>query len=130
MGEHEDIEFLRGVYAGWERGDFTKIEMFAPDLEFVTDYPERSSYHGVAGLVQGWRYFLASWNDFTTTLEEIIPAGEAEYLVHVRLRGFGKESGAPFEAASANLVTIRDGRIARLQLFYDRNEARTAAGLD
>ena len=50
-------------------------------------------------------------------------------VVLERLRGSGKESGVPIESASANLVTVRDGRIVRVQLFSDRDEACSAAAL-
>lgn len=47
----------------------------------------------------------------------------------VLLRGTGKESGVPIEASSANVVTMRDSKISRLELFYDRDAAAQAVGL-
>jgi ketosteroid isomerase-like protein len=130
MGEREDIEFLRAVYADWSRGNFARADIFSPGVEFVTDFPDKGVHRGPEGVAEGFRYFLTSWNDFSTTAEEILPVGDGRYLVLELLRGSGKESGVPIQSAAANLVTIRDGKITRLQLFSDRGEARVAAGLD
>jgi ketosteroid isomerase-like protein len=129
MGEREDIEFLRAVYADWSRGDFSRAEVFAPDVEFVTDFPDKGVYRGPEGVAKGFRGFLSAWTDFSTTAEEIVPTGGGRYLVLERLRGSGKESGVPIDSPAANLITVRDGKIVRLQLFSHRDEARAAAGL-
>ncbi len=124
-----DIEFLRDVYAAWARGDYTRDDLFDPDVEFVTDFPERRVYHGALGVRQGWADFLSAWSDFTTAAEEIIPAGPNRFLVLVHLRGTGKESGVPINASSANIVDVRNGLIARLELVYDRAAALEVVGL-
>jgi ketosteroid isomerase-like protein len=124
-----NIEFLRGVYADWARGDYRRGDVFDDDVEFVTDFPERRTYRGPLGVAQGWGDFLTAWNDFRTAAEEIKPAGADRYLVLVKLSGSGKESGVPIQASSANIVDVRDGRIVRLELVFDRAAALEAVGL-
>jgi ketosteroid isomerase-like protein len=46
----------------------------------------------------------------------------------LRLRGRGKGSGMEIDAEVANLVLVRDGRVARLEMFWDRDAALRAAG--
>ena len=68
--------------------------------------------------------------DVRSESEEILPAAaEGTYLVMVRLHARGKESNAPTEAEGANLVAIRDGKITRFEMFWDRDAALQAAGL-
>jgi ketosteroid isomerase-like protein len=129
MSKSEDIRFLEGVYAEWARGEFRRSDMFSEDVEFVTDFPEKATHRGRAGVAEGWQYFLSSWSGFTTTAEEIVDAGNGNYLIMVRLGGSGKESGVPIEAHAANVATVRDGSITRFQLFFHRDEARAAVGL-
>ena len=46
----------------------------------------------------------------------------------VRFSGHGEESGAPVEMELAHLITMRDGRAARIEEYSDRSEALEAAG--
>jgi ketosteroid isomerase-like protein len=103
--------------------------MFAPDVEFVTDQPERRTYHGRGGAREAWLDFLSAWENFTVAAEDIIRGRDDRYLVLVKLRGRGKESSVPTEDLTANLVELRDGQITRFELHWDRDEARRAAGL-
>ena len=48
-------------------------------------------------------------------------------LAHVRMRGQG--SGIPLVEEYAYIATLRDGLVARLQEFFDHDEALEAAGL-
>jgi ketosteroid isomerase-like protein len=49
--------------------------------------------------------------------------------VYVRTSGTAKQSGAAVEIPAAHVITLRDGRIVRIQVFLDRAEALEAAGL-
>jgi ketosteroid isomerase-like protein len=129
MSDDPNIEFLRDVYADWGRGEYRRQDIFDPAVEFVTDAPERRTYRGRAGVRQGWRSWLAAWNDFTTEAEDVIPVGACRYVVLVHLSGRGKESGVPIEADAANIVDVVDGKITRLELFMDRHRALAVAGL-
>jgi ketosteroid isomerase-like protein len=129
MGHDPNIELLKSIYAAWARGEYRRDDIFDPAIEFVTDYPEKRSYHGPGGITEGWRSWLSAWNDFTTRADDIVAAGEGRYVVLVHLSGRGKESGVPIEADAANLVDVRDGKIVRFQLFMSRDAALEAAGL-
>jgi ketosteroid isomerase-like protein len=129
VAEDPNVAFLRDLYADWARGDYARGDVFDANVEFVTDFPERRTYRGPLGVRQGWTDFLSAWNDFTTEAEEILPVAPGRYLVLVQLRATGKESGVPIKASSANIVNVRDGRIARLELVFDRAAALEAVGL-
>jgi hypothetical protein len=49
-------------------------------------------------------------------------------MLDIRARSRTHQVELPFEGA--NLLTFRDGRVGRLELFFDRAQARAAAGLD
>ncbi len=50
------------------------------------------------------------------------------YALLIRLRARGRGSGMDTDAEVANVVRMRDGRIARLEMFWDRAAALAAAG--
>jgi ketosteroid isomerase-like protein len=131
MGDDENIRFLRDVYAEWGRGEFTRADMFDPQVEFVQAGIEPRTYHGPEGVTEGWYDWLRAWADFRVEATEIIPGKEPEsYLVLCHLTGRGKESGVPTESETANILWLRDGKIVRMELFWDRDAALEAAGLD
>ncbi|HME02976.1 MAG TPA: hypothetical protein VKG38_08075 [Solirubrobacteraceae bacterium] len=49
--------------------------------------------------------------------------------VYALISGTGKQSGATLTISTGHLLTLRDGRIARFEIFLDRPEALRAAGL-
>jgi ketosteroid isomerase-like protein len=129
VGGPSDLELLKRAFTAWGRGDFTNADFFAPDIEFVTAGIDERTYLGHEGVREGWYDFLSAWRDFRVEAEEIVDIGDGRYLVFVRLVGRGKESSVPIEAEVANIITMRDGRIARQEQYWDRDEARRAAGL-
>ena len=52
-----------------------------------------------------------------------------EVLLFVRVRGQGSHTGIPLDVQIAQLVTLRDGKVVRVKVFPDRDEALEAAGL-
>jgi ketosteroid isomerase-like protein len=130
LTKEPEILFIREVFEPWAQGDFSRIDMFDDEVEFVTPAPEQRIYHGHEGAGQAWGDFLGAWKGFTVEADDVLPAGNDRYVVLVHLRGRGHESGVPIEARAANLVTLRNGRIIRFELFFKREEALAAAGLE
>jgi ketosteroid isomerase-like protein len=57
-----NLEFVRSIYAAWERDDYSSTEWAHPDVEFVlADGPDPGSWRGRAGMAEGWRAFLSNW---------------------------------------------------------------------
>jgi ketosteroid isomerase-like protein len=50
-------------------------------------------------------------------------------LVFVRLEARGRTTGLELSEPWAHLVTVRNGRVSRLEQFRNRDEALEAAGL-
>ncbi len=101
MAGDPNIELLEQIIAEWARGDFTRNDVFATDVEFVTDFPERLTYRGHEGLQHGWFDFLSAWDQFRVDLEKILSAGDGRYVALVHLSGRGKESGVPTQGDGA-----------------------------
>jgi ketosteroid isomerase-like protein len=74
--------------------------------------------------------YLDSFEVFRPEPERIM-AGSEPGMVLVLARTFvrGKGSGVEVDIPVAHLLTLRDGKVARFEVFTDRDEALAAAGL-
>ena len=126
--QNRDLEVLRDVYSHWERGDFTYSEVFAEDYVWkAVDAIESGEYAGFGEVSPAWRTWLQAWDGFSIEAEEMIAGSDGRYVVMQLFRGKGKASGLESEERSACVVTMRDGLIARMEGFWDRDAAFQAA---
>jgi ketosteroid isomerase-like protein len=123
-----DVALLEGILEEWGRGEFWNGAPYADDVVFVRAGPDGGEYHGIDGLTAAWRDFLAAWEDFRITTDRVIAGEPGVYVLLIRLNARGKGSGVAIDAEVANVVRMRDGRIARLEMYWDRDAALTAAG--
>jgi uncharacterized protein len=129
----ENVERLRGAYEAWNRGDLRPVlDNLHPEVEFSQPpgFPGMGVYRGREEVKSAFEDLTAAFEDFQTEAEEIIDLEDGRLLAFVRLSGYGRGSGAPFEVRGAHLFTATpDGTLLRFQAFFDRDEALEAAGL-
>jgi ketosteroid isomerase-like protein len=90
--------------------------------------PGGGVHHGVDAVKSFGRGSFDTWEVYAVEEERIIEAGETMVaLAHVRAKG--KASGVTLDGPLAHVHTVRDGRLARTQVFLDHGEALEAAGL-
>ena len=129
----ENVEIVRSIYGAWERGDFRSVEWADPEIEFaIADGPAPSSSTGLAGMSEGWRNFLSTWQEWRTEADEYLDVDGERVLVLARFGGRGKVSGLELGkdwAKGASLFHLREGRVTRLVLYFDAGQALEAVGL-
>jgi hypothetical protein len=79
-----------------------------------------------------WREFLSTWEDYRVEAEDYRELEGDRVLVFIRIRGRGKTSGLEvgrMGAKGANLFHLRNGKVARLVLYFDRGRALADLGL-
>jgi ketosteroid isomerase-like protein len=98
------------------------------DTSHFHDWPE-STYHGIEGVER----FLSEWRDvwdgLQVDVEDILAAPDGRVVSLILQRGKGRSSGLAMEMKSAQVATLRDGKVTRLDNYEDRAEALEAAGL-
>lgn len=129
-----NLELVRLLYADWERGDYTASEWAAPDIEWViADGSDPGSWRGIAGMAEGFRSSMGVWRDVHAEVEAYRELGDDRVLVLEWRRARGKVSGlelSNMRAEGAVLFHVRDGKVARLVFYWDRERAFADLGLE
>jgi ketosteroid isomerase-like protein len=99
------------------------IEMTMPTA------PIQGSYRGPDAIERFLNDIDDTYPDFHLVLERIDAVGDDRVLAFLHSTGTGRASGVPLQASTANVYDFLDGRIRRVRIFADRQEAIEAAGL-
>jgi ketosteroid isomerase-like protein len=85
------------------------------------------SYRGFDGVRRFWGEFLSAWESYRVEPLSFDEAGDrVVVVVHI----VGRTHGLEVEETRSSLLTVRDGRIVRVESFADPNGARAALGAD
>ena len=129
----ENVEVVRRVYEAWNEGDFPAFfGAMDPEIELVL--PESGmnagTRRGRRGMRQLMESYVESFEDFQVEPEEFFEAGD-QVVAFVRNSGRGRASGIETANRPAHLLTLRGGKILRLEVFpeRERHAALEAVGL-
>jgi ketosteroid isomerase-like protein len=127
------VDLVRSIYAEWERGEFGSVEWADPEIEWVmTGGPAPGSSTGLAGMAEGWRNFLSAWDWYRVEVDEYRELDDRRVLVLIRCSASGKASGLEIgqvRTESATVFHIRDGKVVKLFVYMDREQALADLGL-
>jgi ketosteroid isomerase-like protein len=127
-----NVETLRGLADAFNERDLDRaIGTFDPEAEWqmAREDPDSTIQRGAQAIRGMWDSWLESYPDLQLRAEEVVPADDRVF-VWVRITGSGAASGAEVEMQEAYVYTMRDGRIVRVEEYFDRREGLAAAGLD
>lgn len=126
---------LRGIYERLGRAGEIEVRFLDPEVEWRP--PPTSPMAGVyRGREQASAEF-AAWTEpfegWRWQPEELIDAGFRDedwvWLVRGNESGRGIGSGVDAEARQFHVLTLRRGRLARMEMYHDRSDAMRAASL-
>ena len=83
------------------------------------------SYRGFDGVRRFWGEFLSTWESYKVEPLSFSDAGDQ---VAVVVRIVGRTHELEVDETRSSLLTLRDGRVVRVQSFADPDRAREAAG--
>lgn len=125
-----NLELVRSLYADWERGDWTRGNWAEEGIEFViADGPDPSASTGVPAMAEGWRKFLSAWDGYRGEATEYRELDDERIFVLIQVRGRGKASGLELGHPSANVFTLRRGKVTRLAIYWHAENALSVLGL-
>jgi ketosteroid isomerase-like protein len=128
----ENVDIVRAMYKVANAGDQldANFEVLAPDVEFHVSgaFPDLDPvYRGHEGVAALNAALNEPWVTLSLDPERFIDVG-SQVLVLSRFHARGRD-GMEVRLDLANLWTVRDGQIVRMDAFADHESALQAAGL-
>jgi ketosteroid isomerase-like protein len=128
----EDIELIARMYRAWNSGDMVSLtDAFDAEAEVrpaLSTFLASTVYRGHEGVTTWYRETYEPWVELHADPRRFIDAGERTVVVlalHARVPGGQVE----VESEIAHVVTVRGGRIVRLEGYEEPDAALAAVGL-
>jgi ketosteroid isomerase-like protein len=83
------------------------------------------SYRGFDGVRRFWGEFLSAWESYGV---ELLSVHDADDQVAVVVHIFGRTHELEVDETHSSLLTVRDGRVVRVQAFAAPDGARETLG--
>jgi ketosteroid isomerase-like protein len=129
----ENLELVRSIYAGWERGDYSATDWVDPEIQFViADGPAPGTWTGLDGMREAMHGLLSGFDVMGAIADEYREIGTDLILVLAHPVGHGKTSGLNLEqtgAKGAQLFYFRDRKVTRFVHYFDSDGALADLGL-
>jgi ketosteroid isomerase-like protein len=129
----ENVEIVRSAFLALaDRGFDGLAEFLHPEINWRAmegapdDVGEMQGMEAARRYVEDW---FETFDDFTTIPEELLDAADGRVVAVLAVSGRAKLSGITTGLHYAALYTLRDGKIARVREYADRQEALEGAGL-
>jgi ketosteroid isomerase-like protein len=100
------------------------------NVELLTPLaPVGAEYLGADGIRRFLTDIEDAGPDFRIEVQRVQAIGDSNAIAFVRVRSTGRASGIVTGAESTNVYDFIDGKISRIRIFLDRDEALNAVGL-
>jgi ketosteroid isomerase-like protein len=135
MTDSSNLDFVRSLYADWERGDFSRADWADPEIEFdvIGNVQGETTRTGLARMAEGFRDFLSTWADYRVEADEYRELdGERVLVLYHATSGRAKTSGMDvrwMQTNGATLLHVRDGKVTRLVIYPYADRAFSDLGL-
>ena len=129
----ENLAVIQRAFVAWNTGDFDAVAADSAsdvvwDLSRVDGWPEQDTYNGLAELRSFWDLWRGTWADHRLEMLELL-ANENKVFCRYRQIATGKASGAHVEVENGQVITFRDGKVIRTDVYSDPARAARAAGV-
>ena len=120
-----NVEVVRTIYDRFRGGDADgALALYDPAVEVHdrSEIPDPRVYRGHDGVLAALGASRSAFAGLDLVPEEFVDAGDRVVVVF-RFVGTGRESGVPIEQRLCHAWTVRDGRVIRMDVHSDRDEA-------
>jgi len=127
----ENVEIVkRAIAAVNERDVDAYLSCCTKDAKLSTPVAEVAGvYEGPDGIRRFFANVSDTGPDFKLTIERVEAIGPDRVLAFMLVTATGRASGIPQDARTANVNDLVGGKIERIRIFVDREEALEAAAL-
>lgn len=129
-----NVEIVVGQFEAVNAREFAAaMEAYAEDVDLIAHGPLGDMVGRAATGKEAVGEWFGDWfrqfePGYRFQIGDARGSGDRVFLVATH-GGRGRASGAPVEGETAYVYTVREGKISRVELFADRDEAFEAAGL-
>ena len=129
----ENVEIVRRSGEAWSRGDLDGVvESYDPEIEWdmssYLGWPEAQVYRGHKAVRDFFEQWLGAWESYEAEVKELVDAGDRVVSLAWQRGRFGG-SEAKVENRYAQVFTLSEGKIVRVQAYSDPAKALEDAGL-
>ena len=127
----ENVETVKRAVAAVNERDIDRyLASCTEDIELLTPLgPIGGTYEGPEDIRRFFADIEDTSPDFRLDLEHVEAIDEDRVLAFLRTSASGRTSGIPTGVPTTNLYDFLDGKIRRVRIFLDRDEALEAVGL-
>ncbi len=126
----ENVELVRRAYDEFNETGALPEDLVHPDAEFDASrvLPDVGVIRGLPAYMAALQDYWSSYDGYKAEVEEIL---DAEDRLVVSIRDSGRPKGSPSLVTNRNfhVVTLRDGKLLRLDIYLDKAQALEAVGL-
>jgi ketosteroid isomerase-like protein len=127
-----DVELITRMYSAWNSGDMAAlIDVFDAEVEVhpaLSSFLASTVYRGHEGVAAWYEETYEPWAELYAEPQRFIEAGERTVVV-AALRARVPGGQVDVEGEIAQVVTVRDGRIVRLDGYEEADDAFVAVGV-
>jgi ketosteroid isomerase-like protein len=127
----ENVEVVKRAVEAVNRRDIDGyLACCTRDVQLITPLAEiAGGYEGPDGIRRFFADVGDTGPDFQLMIERVEAIGPDRVLALMLVTATGRASGIPQEARTGNVYDLAGGKIERIRIFVDREEALGAAGL-
>ena len=129
----ENVAFVERAYGIWRDEGLEGLRSVMHDeVEWLPppQAPEPGPFRGPEEILRVARSYMESFGEFMPVPDRVLAGAEPDQVVVLAtLTTRGRESGAEFSIPVGHLLTLRDGKVLRFQVFTEQDEALEAGGL-
>ena len=124
----ERVRALHRSFAAFQRGDAERgLEIYSPDAVLDSGGID-GVFRGHEALLQGLAAYRTAFKKWKAEVTEMVEL-EDSVVVGLRERGIGGISGTPVEQVRYWRYDFDGDKVAKVTIYFDREEAVGAAGL-
>jgi ketosteroid isomerase-like protein len=101
-----------------------EVAMVAPEYT-----PQGQTTSGFEGFLGAWLDWTSAYASFRIDIDEVIEAGDRVVSLG-RQTATTKTGGVEIESFAGAVMTVREGRVSRMEFHLDREATMRAAGLE
>jgi ketosteroid isomerase-like protein len=118
------VEIVEEFFASRRTADASHL--LAPDVEFLP--LTREATFGPEGFERSLADIADQFRDYDVWPGELVPYGPATVIAVLNRRGVTHRGDVPIEDRFAQVFTVEDGQITRIQSFKTLEDAQSALG--